>query len=123
MLLIFSFPFIKPLRSNIVATKSLSSPFGYNDCDDAALYPGQPSSSSHTHDGQGQGPNVAGNTQQNLNSSNNYGSQYNQFNQYPLPMPPLPPNISAPHPNTVIGKISSCILVSYRVLFPVKYAQ
>jgi hypothetical protein len=96
-------------RSNIVATKSLSSPFGYNDCDDAGLYPGQPSSSSHTHDGQGQGPNPVGSTQQPLNSNNNYGAQYNQFNQYPLPMPPLPPNISVPHPNTVIGKISPCI--------------
>jgi hypothetical protein len=93
-------------RSNIVATKSLSSPFGYNDCDDAAQYPGQPSSSSHTHDGQGQGPNPAGSAQQPLNSNNNYGAQYNQFNQYPLPMPPLPPNISVPHPNTVIGRLS-----------------
>jgi hypothetical protein len=94
-------------RSNIVATKSLSSPFGYNDCDDAAQYPGQPSSSSHTHDGQGQGPIPAGSAQQPLNSNNNYGAQYNQFNQYPLPMPPLPPNISVPHPNTVIGRMSS----------------
>ena len=99
--------FILYFRSNIIATKSLSSPFGYNDCDESHYQPDSrhptqhPSSSSNTipgNTGNISGNNVIDNNRvmNNINGGNqglNNDTQYNQFNQYPLPMPPLPPNV------------------------------
>lgn len=80
-------------RSNIVATKSLSSPFGYNDCDDPALFSKNvPQQVLGTLSG----------TQNNYSALDN-DSKFNQFNQYPLPTPPLPPN-KALQNNAAIGK-------------------
>ena len=94
-------------RSNIAGTKSLSSPFGYNDCDDAQQYI-QPSSSSqplgHQVPGNPVGQtSVPGQRPYDSGSAASNDSRFNQFNQYPLPMPPLPPNAVPAH--TVIGEI------------------
>ena len=94
--------FILYFRSNIIATKSLSSPFGYNDCDESHYQPDSrhptqhPSSSSNTipgNTGNISVNNVIDNNRVMNNIGLNNDTQYNQFNQYPLPMPPLPPNV------------------------------
>mmetsp|Transcript_34917 Transcript_34917/g.33213 ORF Transcript_34917/g.33213 Transcript_34917/m.33213 type:complete len:321 (-) Transcript_34917:63-1025(-) len=99
--------------SNITATKSLGSPFGYNDCQPEY----QSSSSSHdmklTEGGYLQSENQASNGS-NGNGSTQYISnqqalfngdkieQSNQFYQYSIPTPPLPPHITPQQAPTTI---------------------
>ena len=95
--------------SNIVATKSLSSPFGYNDCDTSQYIHysqsthQQPSSSSNVL-----GVNMAIERDSSVSEAQlNSDGIFNRLNQYPLPMPPLPPNIQLPYQTvapTTIGE-------------------
>ena len=98
--------------SNIVATKSLSSPFGYNDCDTSQYIHysqsthQQPSSSSNVL-----GVNMAIERDSSVSEAHsNSDGIFNRLNQYPLPMPPLPPNVQLPYQTvavapTTIGEI------------------
>ena len=93
-----------------MATKSLSSPFGYNDCDTSQYINysqpthQQPSSSSNVL-------NVNMTMERDSSGSDaqpNSDGIFNRLNQYPLPMPPLPPNVQLPYQTvapTTIGEI------------------